>query len=88
MVLTVASLPILIPSFVLGLLYSLRRRGGYAPNKPLMFFAQAITTMIIYGACSGLGKSIGVAGVFVGVPLTLLIWAPLLARYALPKLVK
>ena len=86
LLLTVASVPLLVPAFLLSLLYSLRRGGHYSNSLGVKVYSHFIATVLFYGAGSALGGALGLPGMFVAIPLTILAWLPLGARYLLPKL--
>ena len=83
--LTVASIPLLVPAFFLSFLYALRRGFRYQNSTGIKIYAHLIATLLFYGVCSTLGAGLGLPGMAVGIPLTLLAWIPLGGRYLLPK---
>ncbi len=84
-VLTVLSLPILIPSMMwvgmLKLRYWRMQINGF-----IAFFGHGLSTFVVLGVWAMLGDALGVPPYWVAIPMTVLTWLPLLARYALPKL--
>ena len=82
--LTIASLPILIPSIVMYAMLKARMRA-YGVTVFTAVYSHFIGTAIAYGVFAVIGDAIGVTPHFVAIPLVVLAWVPLGARYVLPK---
>lgn len=84
--LTVLSLPLLLPSALWYFMLFLRfRRFGI--NVFIGVFTHVFGSIVPYALFGWVGTLFGVPPFWVGVPMTVLFWVPLLLRYLLPRFV-
>lgn len=82
--LTVLSLPLLLPSLVwYGMLFLRFRRFG--ANTIVAIFTHVFGSIVPYAFFFWVGELLSLPGPWVGIPMTVLCWVPLVARYLLPR---
>lgn len=82
--LTILSLPLLLPSMLWYFMLFLRfRRFGI--NTFVGIFTHVFGSILPYAFFGWVGTLLGLPAFWVGVPLTVLCWVPLVLRYLLPR---
>lgn len=83
--LTVASAPVLVGAFLAFYMFKARiRRGGVTPF--LAIYSHFLGSAFFASAVYWIGEAIGIGGYVLIVPVLVLVWIPLAARYVLAKL--